>query len=173
MVRTFMLAAAATATAWAIASSGHAQPSQIPTPDFIRNAAATDAFEIRAGKIAEMRGLTQPVKDFGAMMTMDHAKTTAGLKKAIHAADLPAPGPVVLTPAQKQMLKDLNTVPPGGFDRMYIKDQIEVHQQALTLMQGYAHGGEIPILREAATSTVPVVQAHLAKAQEIQKTFPK
>jgi putative membrane protein len=168
-----MLAAAATVTAWAIAAPGHAQPSQIPTPDFIRNAAATDAFEVRAGKIAEMRGLTQPVKDFGAMMIMDHTQTTAALQKAIHEAALPAPGPVVLSPAQRQMLKDLNHVRPGRFDRMYIKDQIEVHQQALNLMQGYAHGGEVPVLREAATSTIPMVQMHLAKAQDIRKTLPK
>jgi putative membrane protein len=50
--------------------------------------------------------------------------------------------------------------------------QIQAHQQALQLHQGYASGGDTPALRTAATNIVPVVQNHLTMLQSLAVAPP-
>ena len=40
----------------------------MPTSEFIAAAAASDMYEIEAGKLAEGKGSTQAIKDFGKML---------------------------------------------------------------------------------------------------------
>ena len=38
---------------------------------------------------------------------------------------------------------------------------------ALTMQQGYAASGDTPALRQGAAAAVPVIQGHLARAQQL------
>jgi putative membrane protein len=140
----------------------------LPTPDFIKAAASTDEFERQEGRLAEVRGVTPRVRDFGRMMVRDHTNTTMALKGAIRHAGLPAPPPPKLTDQQQANLATLKAARGPDFDRTYVQQQIEAHQTALGVMQAYAAGGDNRVLRKAAAQTAPIVRRHLTIVQGIR-----
>jgi putative membrane protein len=167
VIRTMVLAAAASACIAAPAAL--AQVSVLPTPDFIRAAAATDEFERQAGRMADRQAASPRVRNFGRMMVRDHTDTTMALKQAIRRAGLPPPAPPMLTPDQQSNISALRGLRGPDFDRTYMQQQVQTHVQALSVMRAYAAGGDNRVLRRAAGSTVPIVQRHLRMANEISR----
>jgi putative membrane protein len=161
-----MLAGAAS---FVLAGPASAQPGPaLPTADFIKAAAQTDEFERQEGRIAETRASDPRVRAFGRTMVRDHTKTTAALKAAIRKAGMKVPPLPPLSDEETRNIAALNGLKGAAFDRAYIGQQVQTHQTALGVMQGYAAGGQNPVLRQAAADTVPIVQHHLAMA----KTLP-
>jgi putative membrane protein len=137
--------------------------------DFVPRAAVSDLYEIAAGKVAEARGQSAAVRDFGRMMQADHAKSTAELQAALTASGRPLSLPTTL-PADKQALIDaLNAAAPAKFDKTYLDQQQRAHQDALTLMKTYAAKGDVPQVKAVAAQVAPVVQAHLDRIAELKK----
>lgn len=131
---------------------------------FVNAAAASDRFEIEAGKLAQSQGRSQAVKDFGAMMERDHTKSTAELKTAAATAKVtPAPE---MTAKQQSDLAALQGA-SDNFDTLYKQQQLAAHQQALALLQGQAAGGTAASLKAFAAKTAPVVQQHLEHVQRL------
>lgn len=132
---------------------------------FADTAAATDAYEIEAGKLAQQKGTTKGIKDFGAMMVSNHTDSTAKLKTAASGAT-PAlvPNPA-LTPEQEANLQTLRSASGADFDAAYRMQQIATHQKALAALEGYAASGDVPQLKTWASETAPVVRGHLDHIQ--------
>jgi putative membrane protein len=131
---------------------------------FVENAARSDMFEVRAGKLALTRSHDPAVRRFASEMIKAHTETTRALK-----AHLP-PGltpPTELDKRRQGMLDDLKASKPSEFDKRYIDQQVSAHQEALTLMKGYAAHGDKPELKAAAAKTVPVVEHHLDMAKSL------
>ena len=57
--------------------------------------------------------------------------------------------------------------PGAAFDRLYAQQQVPAHQLALQINSGYAQGGDNPSVRQNATAAVPIIQQHLAEAQQL------
>jgi len=175
MIRTLALASAATllvasaAPAMAQSYRPGPPPPAVSTRDFVTTAAQSDEFERRAGRLAQTMALSHRVRDFGGMMVQAHTQTTRGLQDAIRKSGRPVPPLPPLTGAQQGMLAQLRNA-GRGFDFVYLRQQVQAHQEALGLMQGYARSGDNPFIRDAARSTVPVVQQHLKMAQDLQAT---
>jgi putative membrane protein len=119
--------------------------------------------------MAESQAGDPHVKQFGHMMTIDHADTTRKLKEAIAKAGMPVPPPPPLSSDQMQMIDALHGVTGEAFDKMYLGQQIQTHEMALHVMQSYAANGDNPVLREAAANTVPIVEHHLAVARQLRE----
>lgn len=169
MIRTLAFAGAVALMA-AAGAPAFAQPAPVTsTRDFVTAAAQSDAFERRAGHMAETMARSPRVKSFGARMVRDHTMTTRNLQAALRKAGKPVPPPPMLSPDQQQMLGQLKGS-GAGFDAAYLQQQVQAHQQALALLQGYAQGGDNPIIRGAARKTIPLVQHHLMMAQQLQAT---
>jgi putative membrane protein len=134
---------------------------------FANAAASTDAYEIAAAKLAKEKATTQPLKDFAAMMIKDHTDSTAKLKAAAAKADPKITPDATLTDEQKANLETLRDAKGADFDAAYKSQQIAAHQKALGAMQGYASTGDVSTLKDFATSTSTVVQAHLDKIQSL------
>ena len=165
MFRTITLA---TVASLSLGAPALAQPgAALPTPQFISAAASTDEFERQEGRMAERQAASPQVRAFGQMMVRDHTNTTMALKAAIRRAGLPAPPPPQLTPDQQANLSALRGRHGRDFDRLYMQQQVQAHQQALGVMQAYAAGGDNRVLRGAARDTLPIVRRHLAMAGRI------
>ena len=130
---------------------------------FADMAAASDAYEIEAGKLAQQKGSTQAIKDFGAMMVKHHGESTAKLKTAAGAASI-TPNPK-LTPDQEANLAQLRSASGADFDTLYRTQQIMAHQQALAALEGYQASGDVQQLKDWAGQTSPVVRGHLDQIQ--------
>lgn len=142
----------------------------IPTPamsgqEFANTAASSDAYEIEAGKLAKTKATSQALKDFGAMMVDNHTESTANLKKAAAKASPAITPDATLTAEQAANLDTLRSATGADFDNAYKSQQVTAHQKALAAMQGYAASGDVPELKDFASSTAKVVQTHLEKIQ--------
>jgi putative membrane protein len=164
----FLIFAAVPAAVLA-ASDARAQSASPQTSQFIAKSAATDAFEVDAGNLAQKRSTSAEVKAFAAMMVKDHTDTTAKLLAVLDKDRLPKPSKMPNPdPNQAKQLTDLVHAPKGQFDRAYAHSQVVAHQQASALLQQYAATGDNPDLKKLAADTAPVVQHHLDMAQKLE-----
>ncbi len=151
--------------------ASHAPPSDEfggpKTEHFVTALAQSDEFERKAGDMAGRMAASPKVRDFGAMMVRDHTKTTQELQAAIRSTGHSVPPPPPLSGAQQHMLDQLRSAGPN-FDAVYLQQQVQAHQQALSTLQDYARDGHNQVLRQAARRTIPLVQNHLAMAQQLQ-----
>lgn len=141
-----------------------------PTPtaqEFVDRAAASDAYEIAAAKLAKTNAASAEVKAFAAMMITAHTDSTAKIKKAAAAAS-PAltPNPA-LDDDKRDDLAKLKDLKGKDFDDAYIDQQIDAHEKTLNLMKVYADKGDVAPLKTAAGEIAPVVDKHLTEARKL------
>lgn len=140
------------------------------TDAFVSNASQSDMYEIAAGNLAQTKAMSPDVKAFGKMMVIHHTAMTNEMKPLITAAGkTPA---AALDQRRQGLLDNLNTATPQAFDKAYISQQVTAHQEALTLMKGYADHGEDAGLKSGATKAIPKIESHLAQAQKLQAAMP-
>lgn len=136
-----------------------------PQP-FVNALAASDTFEIEAGKLAQELGTSQAVKDFGAMMVRDHTKSSADLKSAVATAGNGLALAPEMTPQQRSNLEALRNA-GERFDAVYQDQQIAAHEAALAVLRGYATSGTVDPLKTFAGQTASVVEGHLDHARNL------
>jgi putative membrane protein len=141
--------------------------SPLAAPTYMAMAASSDQFEIQSSQLALQASTNPAVQSFAQMLIAHHQATSANLMQAAQAAGLTPPPPTLLPP-QQAMLDQLRAAGTGpSFDQAFKAAQIPAHQQALELHQNYANGGDVPALRQVASATVPIIQQHLAAAQNL------
>jgi putative membrane protein len=128
--------------------------------DFANTVAASDAYEIAAGKIAQQKATAADLKSFGKQMVEDHTTSTAKLKAAgAKASPAITPAPA-MTDEQQANLKTLESATGTQFDTAYKSQQVVAHQKALAAVQAYAGGGDVAQLRDFAKEAEPVISKH-------------
>lgn len=143
-----------------------------PTPsgqEFADKAAKSDAFEIAAAKLAKTNADSAEVKKFAATMIEAHTGSTAKIKAAAAKAKPEIKPDPTLTSDQQATLDDLAKLKGADFDKAYIDNQVSAHEDAQSLMKGYADKGDTPSLKAAAGEIAPVVQKHLDMAKALKK----
>lgn len=136
------------------------------TADFAKIAAISDMFEIESSKLAEQRA-DEASKKFAAQMIADHTKTSAELKALAPKANVELPVAVDSTHQSKlDKLKGLNG---ADFDKEYDVMQVDAHEDAVSLFERYADGGENAELKAWAAKTLPHLKHHLEMAKALRK----
>jgi putative membrane protein len=143
------------------------------TKGFVEAAAVSDMYEVEAGKIAQQRGQSASVKNFGAKMVTAHTETSNKLKAALASTHPDITPPAMLDSRHQGMIDELRGAKDTDFDHRYIAQQVAAHQEALILMEGYAKNGDTPAIKALAAKTAPVVQMHLNMAEKIQPAVKK
>ena len=138
------------------------------TTAYVTAAGQSDEFEVQEGKMAESMGHSAKVRAFGRQMVKDHTKSTQMVMAAAQASGMPSMAPPPLTADQQQMISQLQGTSGKDFDRTYVQQQMQSHQQALAVQQGYAQNGSDPNLKMAAGKIVPVVERHIQMLQSLQ-----
>ena len=160
---------ATSATGNALDAAGNALN---PTPtgqEFADKAAKSDAFEIAAAKLAKTNAESAEVKKFAATMIEAHTGSTAKIKAAAAKATPAIKPDPTLTSDLQSKLDDLGKLKGADFDKAYIDGQVSAHEDALSLMKGYAASGDTPSLKATADEIAPVVQKHLDMAKALKK----
>lgn len=138
-----------------------AMASAVATPDFVKNAALGDMYEIASSKLAATMASSADVKKFAANMITAHTATTAGLKAAIAKDGVTDTPPAALDAEHQGMIDALKATKGEAFDTLYKSQQANAHTKTLALMQGYSAGGDKPALKAFASDTAPKVKMHL------------
>jgi putative membrane protein len=136
-----------------------------PDAAFFKNAAEAGIAEVEAGKLAQSKGNSQAVKDFGAMMVSDHTAANDKLKSLAASKNISLPS----TSSASQMASKakLEVLTGETFDKSYIKNQVAAHRQAVALFRKEATSGQDAEAKALAGATLPTLRSHLKKIDEI------
>ena len=144
-------------------SAKAAAPAQSPQA-FADAIAASDAYALAAARLAQAQAQSPAVKQFAAQIIQDQTVTTDELRdaaKRTHGVSVdPAP-----TKAQQQELLELRQA-GDGFDNLYLRQQIDAHEQALEELRDYAENGDDPSLTEFAANAENMIADHLRFARQ-------
>lgn len=142
---------------------------QISSQDhtFVQMAAQSDVAEIQAGQLAQTRGATPAVREYGRWMVTDHTSMDNMLRVIAEHEGIDVPTSPNAT--QMQQAKQLQNARGQAFDRVYINAQVLDHEQTLAAFrQESSEGQNIPLKRLAA-SGIPILEQHLTEARELQQ----
>lgn len=138
------------------------------TEDFILHASASDVFEIESSKLALQKG-DDATKAFAQQMITDHEKTTAELKALLTSGKVQGNPVTALTDDHKEEVDDLAKLEGAEFNKEYIDDQVEAHEDAVDLFKRYGQEGENADLKAWAAKTLPALEHHYKMAQDLDK----
>ena len=133
---------------------------------FVMKAAQGGMTEVDAGKMAQEKGSSQDVKDFGAMMVKDHTANNSDLEALAKTKGMRVPS-TLDTMHQKEIDK-LSKLSGTDFDKAYIDTMVKGHTKMLKLMKGEESSSDSDF-KDFATKTADTVQMHLSKAEDLQK----
>ena len=159
------------ATGAAVGATSAATLGSHDTAAFVSNASQSDMYEIQAAQTAMARTKNPDIKAFAKMMVADHTATMKAMGPLAKAAGQ--------TPADKLdqrrqgFVDNLKTASDADFDKTYVDQQVAAHEEALSLMQGYAKDGSDAGLKDGAAKTAPKVQMHLDRIKSIQASMKK
>jgi putative membrane protein len=130
-----------------------------PDAAFFKSAAANGIAEIEAGRLAESKGSSQRVKDFGAMMVREHSAANETLQTLAKAKNV---GLSFDSNVGRMAAKAMLEVLSGSlFDQSYIKNQISAHRQAIALLKKEIDSGLDADAKAFASAALPGLRSHL------------
>ena len=130
-----------------------------PDAAFFKNAAEGGIAEVEAGHLAQDKGTSRQVKDFGAMMVKDHSAANDKLQAL--AASKTVVLPTTSSVEQMAAKAKLNVLSGETFDKSYVKGQISAPQDTIALFQKEISSGQDADAKAFASATLPTVRAHL------------
>ena len=136
-----------------------------PDESFFKKAAEAGMAEVAAGHLAQEKGTSAAVKDFGAMMVKDHTAANNKLKTIAAAKNVKLPDSPGLMNKAKEKKTDLKS--GESFDKDYIKGQIKAHEETVELLQKEIDSGKDADAQAFAKETLPKVKTHLDKIKQI------
>jgi putative membrane protein len=132
---------------------------------FVEKATIGGMTEVQAGKLAQQKGSSPAVKDFGAKMVADHTKAGAELAKIATAKNVTPPG--TLDKSHKSDIDKLSEKSGADFDKAFMKQMISDHKSTISLFEKEAKSAKDGDLKSFAGSTLPTLQDHLKMAQSV------
>jgi putative membrane protein len=136
-----------------------------PDASFFKHAAEGGLAEVEAGKLAQDKGNSQAIKDFGAMMVKDHSAANEKLGSIAQAEGITLP--TTSSVGQMASKAKLEVLTGDTFDKSYIKGQVSAHEETAVLFKKEIASGADAQAKAFATQTLPTVQAHLKKIRQI------
>jgi len=139
------------------------------TSSFLVQAADGGMAEVAAGKIGEEKAVSKTVKDFASQMVKDHEAVNSKVKSLASKLNITLPE----TPGEDHQKKiaDLSVQKPKDFDKDFIDMMIADHKKTIDLFRDAGDKSVDPDVREFITTTIPTLEAHLAKADALKKVL--
>jgi putative membrane protein len=153
----------------AVAPSGAAAQSTALASDsnFIATAGSLGLLQAKLGKMAQEKGTSAAVRDFGKKMVDEYAQANEKLADGAKQAAYPSP---ILLRQHKQVVDRFSKMGKGSFDKNYMAEALSDHDEAVRLYQQESESGKITSLKQLAITLLPAVQQHQALARETAGT---
>ena len=142
--------------------------SPMPASDFAMKASVGNTFEVEESKLALKQAASPKVKSFAKMMIMDH---TMAEKKLMMAGKDAGPVEMKLDDPHQAMVTALQGKTGADFDKAYVADQVQAHQDTAALLGDYEKSGDNAKLKTWAKMTLPKVEMHLKKVQAMSSSM--
>jgi putative membrane protein len=130
---------------------------------FILRAGSVGLLQVKLGQLAEKKGTSPAVVEFGKRMLTDYSKANEELKVAAKAAGYPAP---VLLRQDQQIFDRFQGKGRSSFDKAYMAEMVAQHRGEVQLFQGESAGGRVQSLKQLASRMPPEMEQRLSLATE-------
>jgi putative membrane protein len=133
------------------------------TGDVLSKLHESNQKEIQAGKVAQEKGQSKGVKDYGKMLVTDH---TAADKKVTALAkqekiELPATAP------KDSALEDVEKKSGAEFDHAFAQAMLDDHKKDVEMARDALDNTKDPKLKKLLTQLVPKLEQHQQMAQKL------
>lgn len=136
------------------------------TKDFVADAATGGMMEVELGNIAQQKGTSQRVKDFGKMMVDDHTMANNNLKDIASKKNVDVPASV--TDNQKKDIDKLSKKSGTDFDKAYVNMMVEDHKKDIGAFKKASGDVGDNDIKNFIINTLPTLQKHLDSIQAIK-----
>jgi putative membrane protein len=138
---------------------------------FVKKAAEDNVTQVELGKLAQEKGTSEAVKEFGKRMVEDHTKANQDIAPV--AAEVKVDIPSELPRGAKKTREKLAKLSGADFDRAYAKLMLNDQKQDVESFTQEARLGKIPQVQSFAAKTLPTLQEHQKMAQELEANTKK
>jgi len=140
----------------------------VPAADkaFVEKAAVGGMAEVQMGKMAQQKGSSDQVKQFGGRMVDDHSKANDELKQIASAKGIALP--TDLDAKHKSKMDKMEKLSGAQFDRAYMDEMVADHKQDVAEFKKQASSGKDSELKAFAAKTLPTLEDHLKMAQSTE-----
>jgi putative membrane protein len=136
--------------------------------------------EIDMGKLAQTKGTTAGIKDYGKMLVKDHTSADKDLMALAkkNGATIPAFKPTDEADQkemkdQKDMAAHLKTMKGAEFDKEFLTMMVEGHEKVLAKLDTMSSSSQSPELQTYLKDLKPALQKHADQARDLQKAQPQ
>ncbi len=161
---TFLLAASSQISVAQIPGAGAVDSDD---DKFLRTAAMTALMEVRLASLAQERGSTPQVRAYGKQMVEAHSATNTKLRELAGRKGVALPSDV--DGSQQKAIDDLSKLTGTAFDDAFLDAMSRAHQKDVDEFQNAATDGEDPGVKGFAQKALPMLKAHLSKAEALKK----
>jgi putative membrane protein len=131
--------------------------------NFIQMAGSLGLLQAKLGKLAQEKGSSDAVRDFGKRMVADYSKANEELATAAKQAAYPR---LVLLRQHQQIYDRLSGTGRSAFDKSYMAEMVSEHDDAVRLFEQEAKNGRVQVLKQLASGMLPAVQLHQGVATQ-------
>jgi putative membrane protein len=135
---------------------------------YVSSTAASDLYEVEAGRIALRRTGSNQIRSFAQMLIEDHSRSSEILVSKARLAGLEAAAEPELDSRRKGMLDNLEAASAEEFDKVFLTQQAAAHREAVALQKGYVENGDNEVLKGLASGAVPPLEQHLQTAETLR-----
>jgi len=139
------------------------------TSEFMTKVADVGMTEVKLGQMAQDKGMSQRVKDFGAMMVKDHTAAGDELKSMARQKNVTLPE--TMSNDHQKKTDDLNKKTGKDFDKAYMKAMVDGHQSTVNDFEKASKDTKDADVKAWVDKTLPTLKMHLDSAKAIQKTL--
>jgi putative membrane protein len=147
-----------------LAPAAAQQPSSLASDSvFITRAGSAGLLQVKLGKLAEKKGTSTAVVEFGKRMVTHYSKANEDLKAAAKEAAFPAP---VMLRQDQQTFDRFNGMGRSSFDKSYMAEMVERHNEEVRLFQRESAGGRVQSLKQLASRMLADTEQRLSLATQ-------
>ncbi len=132
---------------------------------FFEKATQGNLTDLNAGKLAQSKGTSEPVKKFGAMMVEDHGAANKKLAAIAKAKGVTLP--TAPSETQTESIKALQAKDGARFDPEYIAFMVKIHEDSVKLLKSEIASGRDADTKAYAQEMLPTVESHLREAYRL------
>ncbi|HEY5030021.1 MAG TPA: DUF4142 domain-containing protein [Candidatus Angelobacter sp.] len=152
-------------------AASSASPSTNSDQAFVTKAAQGNSAEVELGKIVAAKSKNPSVKQFAQMMVKDHTTALNELQELAQTKNLNFNDD--LTDDAKALQAKLTSDTGKQLDKDYMDGMVEDHQKDVQDFTDQSEKAKDPDVKQWAGKTLPTLQKHLEKAQQIDAKLNK
>lgn len=135
--------------------------------DFIAKAAKGNREEVTLGKMVASKTKDPSVRQFAQMMVKDHTQALNELQQLAQSKNITLPEGMPDDASDLQ--SKLSSATGKNFDKDYMDAMVDDHKKDVSDFQEASQTAKDPDVKQWASKTLPVLQKHLDKAQQVDE----